>query len=144
MLCFDCTSTLHLYRLTQQRCLTSKSQINLRVCHLLLFCNKVRNNFLGVNCPTVERYLLYKRKFFGIMVSAWPRTHTEVYFKKLDILPVPCQYVVPLMNLSVNNEENFQTNLPVRSINTQTKCKSVVFSDKHLRCWHQNFQQFTT
>jgi hypothetical protein len=57
------------------------------------------------------------------MVGAYPRTPCRSLFKKLEILPVPCQYVFSLMNFFVNNEENFQTNSSVHSINTRDKCR---------------------
>jgi hypothetical protein len=51
-----------------------------------------------------------------IIVGAHPRTPCRNLFKKLDILPVPCQYTFSLMNFFVNNQENFQTNSSVHSI----------------------------
>jgi hypothetical protein len=55
------------------------------------------------------------------MVGAHPRTPCINLFKKLEILLVPCQYIWSLMNFFVNNQENFQTNPSVRSINTRNK-----------------------
>ena len=43
----------------------------------------------------------------------------EVFFKKLEILPVLCQYVFSLMNFPVDNQENFQTNSSVHNIETK-------------------------
>jgi hypothetical protein len=36
-----------------------------------------------------------------------------VYLKKLDILPVPCEYIFSLMMFTVNNLDSFQTNSTV-------------------------------
>jgi hypothetical protein len=47
--------------------------------------------------------------------------HIEVCLKKLEILPVPCQYIFSLMNFFVNNQENFQANPSARNINTRNK-----------------------
>jgi len=44
------------------------------------------------------------------MADAQPRTSSRSLFKKLDILLVPCQHVLSLMNIIINNQENFQTN----------------------------------
>jgi hypothetical protein len=44
------------------------------------------------------------------MVHACPRTPSRSLFKKLEILPVPCQYIFSLMNFFVNKQENFGTN----------------------------------
>jgi hypothetical protein len=55
------------------------------------------------------------------MVGAHSRTPYRNLFKKLEILPVPCQYVFSLMNSFVSNQESFQTNSSVHSINTRNE-----------------------
>jgi hypothetical protein len=55
------------------------------------------------------------------MVGAHPRTPCRNVFKKLKILPVPCHYIFSLMNFFVNNQEKFQINPAVHSINTRNK-----------------------
>jgi IS1 family transposase len=62
-----------------------------------------------------------QKKIIIIMVGARPRTPCRSLFKKLEILPVPCQYIFSLMNFIVNNQENFQTNSPIHNINTRNK-----------------------
>jgi len=42
-------------------------------------------------------------------------------FKQLQILPVPCQYILSLMNFIINNQENLQTNLSTHNTNTRNK-----------------------
>jgi hypothetical protein len=44
------------------------------------------------------------------MVGAKPITSCRSLLKKLDILPVLCQYICPLINFPVGNQEHFQTN----------------------------------
>jgi len=46
-------------------------------------------------------------------------------FKKLDILPVSCQYILSLMMLVVDNLKNYQTNLPVRGLDTRTRISCI-------------------
>ena len=41
-------------------------------------------------------------------------------FKQLQILPVPCAYILSLMSLIMSNQEIFQTNSSVHSINPLT------------------------
>ena len=41
--------------------------------------------------------------------------------KQLEILPVPCHYILLLVNFIVNNHEIFQTNSSVHNINTRHK-----------------------
>jgi hypothetical protein len=55
-------------------------------------------------------------------VGAQPTTPCRSLFKKLDILPIPCQYIFSLMNFILNNQEQF-TN---KSIYTQYR-----HSNKH-------------
>jgi hypothetical protein len=55
------------------------------------------------------------------MAGAHPRTPYRNLFKKLEILPVPCQYIFSLMYFFFNNQESFQTNPSVHGINTRNK-----------------------
>jgi len=55
------------------------------------------------------------------MAGAQLRTSCRSLFKQLEILPVPCQYILSLMNFIINNQENFQTNSSIHSINTGNK-----------------------
>jgi hypothetical protein len=89
------------------------------------------------------------RKIF-IMVRARHTTSCRSLFQKLEILPVPCQYIFSLMNFLVNNQEDFQTNSSGHTVLIQGI--STIFIDQLPAClvlekcllfWHQNFQQFT-
>jgi len=51
-----------------------------------------------------------QKKFMRIMAGAQPRTSCRCLFKQLDILPVPCQYILSLMNFIINKQEIIQTN----------------------------------
>jgi hypothetical protein len=55
------------------------------------------------------------------MVGAQPKTPCRSLFKKLEILPIPCQYVFSLMNFILNNQEHFQTNSSIHSRDTRNK-----------------------
>ena len=45
----------------------------------------------------------------------------EVYLKKLDIVPVPCEYMFLLIMFTVNNPDSFQTNSAMHLMNTRNK-----------------------
>ena len=45
----------------------------------------------------------------------------EGYFKKLEILTVPSQYIYSMMSFFIGNQEKFQTNSSVHNINTRNK-----------------------
>jgi hypothetical protein len=51
-------------------------------------------------------------------VGAQPTTPCRSLFKKLQILPIPCQYIFSLMNFILNNQERFQTNSSIHSTDT--------------------------
>jgi len=55
------------------------------------------------------------------MADAQPRTSRRGPFKQLEILPVPCQYILSLMNSSINSKEIFETNTSIHNINTSNK-----------------------
>jgi IS1 family transposase len=76
---------------------------------------------LGGNSSNSRTIFTLQKKIITIMVGAHPRTPCRSLFKKLEILPVPCQYIFSLMNFFVNNQEQFQTNASVHSINTRNK-----------------------
>jgi hypothetical protein len=44
-----------------------------------------------------------------------------VKFSQIEILTLPCEYIFSLINFITNNEEHFQTNADVHSVNTRHK-----------------------
>jgi hypothetical protein len=52
---------------------------------------------------------------------AQPRSSCRSLFKQLEILPVPCQCIVSLMNFIVNNKEIFPTDSSIHNIDTRNK-----------------------
>jgi hypothetical protein len=55
------------------------------------------------------------------MAAAQPSTSCKSLFKESKILPVPCQYILSLMNFIINNQERFHTNSSTHNINTRNK-----------------------
>jgi hypothetical protein len=55
------------------------------------------------------------------MAGAKPRNLCRSLFKKLEMLPLPCENIFSLVNLIVNNLELLQTNSTLHSINTRNK-----------------------
>jgi hypothetical protein len=45
------------------------------------------------NSTNSRKVFTLQKKIIGIMVGAHPRTPCRSMFKKLEILPVPCQYI---------------------------------------------------
>jgi len=42
-------------------------------------------------------------------------------FMRLEVLSLPCEYIFTLMSVDVNNQELFQTNSAVHSVNTRNR-----------------------
>jgi hypothetical protein len=55
------------------------------------------------------------------MAGTKPRNFCRSLFKKLEILPLSCQYIFSLMNFIVNYIELYQTNSAFHSVNTRNK-----------------------
>jgi len=68
----------------------------------------------------VGRVSLYKRKLSDLWLMKTRSLYSSL-FKQLDILPIPCQYILSSMNFSINNQENFQTNVSIHINNTRNK-----------------------
>ena len=62
-----------------------------------------------------------EKKIVRNMVGAQPRSSFRSLFEQLEILPVPCQYILPLLNLIINNQKIFQTNLSIHNSNSRNK-----------------------
>jgi hypothetical protein len=87
-------------------------------CSLVEICNSIIKYgiIFGGNLSNSKIIftLLYTREV--TMVGAKPRNSRRSLINRADILPLPCQYILSLMNL-----ENCQTNSAVHSINTRNK-----------------------
>ena len=62
-----------------------------------------------------------QKKIVRIVRGAQPTACSRSLFKQSEILPVPCQYLLSLMNFIINNQKAFQTNSSIHSINTSSK-----------------------
>ena len=52
-----------------------------------------------------------------------PRASCRSLFRKLGILPVPCQYILSLMLFIIDNPNNFLTGLEIHGLHTRSKNK---------------------
>jgi len=55
------------------------------------------------------------------MSGAEPRASCRGFFRKLEILPVTCQYILSLMLFIIDNPNNFQTGLEIHRLHTRRK-----------------------
>jgi hypothetical protein len=56
-----------------------------------------------------------------IIAGVKSRNSCRNLFMRLEILPLPCKYIFALMNFVVNNQEHFQTNSAIHSVNIRNR-----------------------
>ena len=66
------------------------------------------------------KYLKYK-KGGEVMFCVGPRSSYGKLFRKLNILPIVCQYIFSLMLFIVDNEKDFLTNEYLNGLDTRNK-----------------------
>jgi hypothetical protein len=62
-----------------------------------------------------------QKRVIRIMSGVGAKSSFSNLFKKLDTLPVPCQYILSLMLFVTDNAKNFQTNLSIHGLDTRKK-----------------------
>jgi hypothetical protein len=60
-----------------------------------------------------------QKRIIRIMSGVGAKSACRNLFKKLDILPVTCQYIFSSMMSVLDNQKNFQTNLSVHGMDTR-------------------------
>jgi hypothetical protein len=55
------------------------------------------------------------------MSGAGPRASCRGLFRKIQILPAPCQSILSLMLIIIDNSNNFQTSLEIHGLHTRCK-----------------------
>jgi IS1 family transposase len=62
-----------------------------------------------------------QKRTVRIIAGVKPRTSCRNLFVNLEFLSLPCEYTFTLMNFVVNNQEHFQTNSVIHSVNTRNR-----------------------
>jgi hypothetical protein len=73
------------------------------------------------NSTNVHQVFKLQKRTIRIMSGVGPRSSCRGLFKKLDILPAACQYILYLMLFIVDNLEDFQTNAYIHGLDTRNK-----------------------
>jgi hypothetical protein len=73
------------------------------------------------NSSDSKKVFTLQKKTLRIMVGIKPRNSCRDLFKKLQILPLPCEYIFSWLNFIISNQGHFQTNSVVHSVNTRNK-----------------------
>jgi hypothetical protein len=73
------------------------------------------------NSPISKIIFTLQKRTVRIIAGVKSRTSCRNLFMSLEILPHPCEYIFTLMNFVVNNQEHFQTNSAIHSVNTRNR-----------------------
>jgi hypothetical protein len=72
---------------------------------LFSFCNEVWNNFGGDSSNSKKDTV--QKKSVRLMAGVKTRNSWRSLFKRLEILAVPSEYIISLMNVITYNQEHF-------------------------------------
>jgi len=94
----------------------------LRIAYFSYFHSIIRYGiiFWGNATDSCKVFRLQKR-VIRIMSGARPRASCRGLFKKLEILPVPCQYILCVMLFIIDNSNKFLTSSEVHGLHTRSK-----------------------
>jgi hypothetical protein len=73
------------------------------------------------NSSNIKKIFTLRKKIVRLMAGFKPRNSCRSLFKRLEILALPCECIFSLMNFIVTNQEHFQTNSTIHSVNTRNK-----------------------
>jgi hypothetical protein len=73
------------------------------------------------NSAGADKVFKLQKRIVRIMAGVRSRCSCRGLFRRLDILPVPCQNIFSPMIFVVDNLGSFQTNLTVHGLNTSNK-----------------------
>jgi hypothetical protein len=131
-------------------CIRSLSHINnintLKLIYFAYFHSLMKHGIIcWGNSSDSKKVFTLQKKTVRIIVGPKPQIPCRDLFKKLQILPLPCEHIFSLLNFVINNLEHFQTNSAIHCVNTRNMhhlhrpTANLTFSEKHTIFWHQNF-----
>jgi hypothetical protein len=71
------------------------------------------------NSYNLNKVFLLQKRIIRLMLGLSCRSSCKFWFKKLDILTVPCLYIFSLAMFVINNTSYFQTNMALHGIDTR-------------------------
>ena len=87
---------------------------------VLSFITSIQNNLLG-NSTHVHQVFKLQKRVVRVLSGVGSRSSCRSLFRKLNILPIACQYILSLMLLIVDNQKDFLTNAYVHGTDTRNK-----------------------
>jgi IS1 family transposase len=76
--------------------------------------------FWGKSCNSKKTFALQK-KITRILAGVRTIDSCRNLLRRLEILTLPCKYIFSLMNFTLNNQEHFQTNSALYSVNLRNR-----------------------
>jgi hypothetical protein len=76
---------------------------------------------LGGNSSNSKIIFTLQKKTVTIIAGVTAGNSCRSLFMRLEILPLPCEYLCTLLYFVVNNQELFQTNSAIHNVNTTKK-----------------------
>jgi hypothetical protein len=76
---------------------------------------------LGGNSAHAQQVFKLQKRGIRVMSGKGPRSRFRNLFKQLNILPIPCQYILSLMLFIIDNHQDFFTNAHVHGLDTRNK-----------------------
>jgi hypothetical protein len=77
--------------------------------------------FLGGDSPNSKMIFTLQKRTVRIISGIKSRNACRNLFMRLESLPLPCEYKFTLINFVVNNQDHFQTNSAIHSVNTRNR-----------------------
>jgi hypothetical protein len=75
----------------------------------------------GGNSPNSKMVFTLQNRTVRIIAGVKSRNSCRNLFMRLEILPLPSEYIFTLMNFVVNNQEHFHTNSAIHCVNTRNR-----------------------
>jgi hypothetical protein len=73
------------------------------------------------NSPKSKIVFTLQKRTVRIIAGGKSRNSCRNLLMRLEVLSLPCKYIFTLMNFVVNNQEHFQTNSAIHSVNARNK-----------------------
>jgi hypothetical protein len=71
------------------------------------------------NSSNSKEVFTLQKKTIGLMMDVKSHNSYRALFKRLQILTLPCEHIISLINFITDKEKHFQNNAAVHSVNTR-------------------------
>jgi hypothetical protein len=100
--------------------------LSVKILQIVYFACFIFTNYSIIFCgssSSMRNIFIIQKTEIGIMLGLGPISSFRESFKQLDILKVPCLYILTLMLFAAKNFNIYQTNTYVHGMNTRQQNK---------------------